>query len=158
MTSDIFIQIQGIDGESQDADFPKAIDVLHWEFAIEQKTRMHSGSGNGRNKAFVSDLIFRHELDRASPNLAAYCFQGKHIPEAKLTMRKAGGAPFHYYRLTMSDVIITRVWPSVDGPNPIETVMLCFSRVKQEYLVQNAKGGNMGAVTALIDLKPDRAA
>ncbi|WP_241269930.1 MULTISPECIES: type VI secretion system tube protein Hcp [unclassified Caballeronia] len=29
MTSDIFIQLDGIKGESQDADFPNAIDVIH---------------------------------------------------------------------------------------------------------------------------------
>lgn len=53
----------------------------------------------------------------------------------------------------MHDVIITKVWPSIDGPNPIETVGLSFARMKQEYFVQNVMGGSMGAVTALVHVK-----
>jgi type VI secretion system secreted protein Hcp len=158
VASDIFVQIQGIDGESQDSEFAKSIQVLHWEFEIKQASSQHSGSGGGAGKASVSDLVFRHDLDRASPNLAVYCHTGRHIPEAKLIMRKAGGVPFQYYRITMNDVMVTRVWPSVDGANPIETVGLSFASMKQEYFVQNAMGGNMGAVTALIDIRQNRAA
>ncbi|BCQ24771.1 type VI secretion system tube protein Hcp [Caballeronia sp. NK8] len=158
MTSDIFVHIQGIDGESQDAQFPKAIQAFHWEHVIEQTSNIHSGSGGGAGKASVSDLLFRHDLDRASPNLAKYCQTGKHIPEATLTMRKAGGTPFVYFRITMKDVIITKVWPSVDGAHAIETVGLSFASMKEEYFVQNAQGGNAGAVTVEIDVKQNRAA
>lgn len=156
MPSDIFIEIDGIKGESQDATHLGAIDVIHWEFTVEQNSAMHSGSGGGAAKASVSDLVFRHELDRASPNIAAHCFQGKHIGEAKLTMRKAGGIPHEYLRITMYDVIITKTWPSADGAYAIETVALSFARMKQEYILQNAMGGNAGTVTALIDVKANR--
>ncbi|MEM5345448.1 Hcp family type VI secretion system effector [Paraburkholderia azotifigens] len=158
MASDIFIQFKGIDGESQDATFTNAIEVVHWEMSIEQNSAMHSGSGGGAGKASVSDLTFRHELDRASPNLAVYAAQGRHIPDVKLTMRKAGGLPFEYYRLTMYDVVITKVWPSVDAANSIETVSLSFARMKQEYIVQNQLGGSAGVVTGLIDVKQNQAA
>jgi type VI secretion system secreted protein Hcp len=158
MTSDIFIQIQGIDGESQDAEFNKAIEVLHWEMSIGQPSNVHSGSGGGAGKASVSDLVFLHDIDRASPNLAMYCHSGKHVPEVRLTMRKAGGQPFKYYRLTLEDAIITKVWPSVDGANAVEKVGLSFAKMKQEYFVQNAQGGSGGAITADIDIKRNRSA
>lgn len=51
-------------------------------------------------------------IDRASPNLASYCFQGKHIPKVLLTMRKAGGLPLEYLKITLSDVVITHVEPA----------------------------------------------
>jgi type VI secretion system secreted protein Hcp len=158
MASDIFIQIKGIDGESQDAAFPNAIDVMHRELTIEQKPTMHAGSGGGAGKASISDLTFRHDLDRASPNLAVYAAQGRHIPEVKLFMRKAGGVPHLYFRLTLYDVVVTKVWPSIDSSNAIETVALSFARMKQEYVMQSAQGGNMGTVTGLIDVKQNRAA
>ncbi|WP_244849279.1 type VI secretion system tube protein Hcp [Caballeronia sp. SL2Y3] len=158
MTSDIFIHFDGIKGESQDADFLNAIDVIHWQFLIEQDARMLSGSGGGASKASVSELVFQHEMDCASPTLAAFCFQGKHISEVKLSMRKAGGSPFTFYRITMSDVVITKVLPSADGGYAIETVGLSFSRMKQEYILQNRHGGAMGAVTGLIDMRNNQIA
>jgi len=158
MASDIFIQFDSIKGESQDAAFFDAIDVTNWHFLIEQNPRMLSGSGGGASKASVSDLVFQHELDCASPTLAAFCFQGKRIGEVKLSMRKAGGAPFTFYRITMFDVVITKVLPSADGGYAIETVGLSFSRMKQEYFLQSRLGSSMGAVTGLIDISQVRTA
>jgi type VI secretion system secreted protein Hcp len=158
MASDIFLQIDGITGESQDNALSGAIEIIHWEMCIEQNSSMHSGSGGGAGKASISDLTFRHELDRASPNLAVYAAQGKHVSEAKLVMRKSGGLPLEFYRITMYDVIVTKVWPSVDGVNSIETVSLSFARMKQEYVLQNSRGGMAGTVTGLIDVRQNRAA
>ncbi|VXB30976.1 Putative cytoplasmic protein USSDB7A (fragment) [Burkholderia sp. 8Y] len=97
--------------------------------------------------------ISQQETDYASPTLAAFCFQGKHISEVKLSMRKAGGLPFTFYRITISDVVITKVLPSADGGYAIEAIGLSFSRMKQEYVPQNRHGGGMGAVTGLIDIR-----
>ena len=153
MTQDIFIKIQGIDGESQDATHQNEIDVIDWTWKVTQQSTMMSGSGGGAAKASVSDLEFTHQMDRASPNLSRYCFTGTHIPEAKLTMRKAGGLPHEFMRITLYDVVITHVEPFADMNGCIEAVRLSFARMKKEYVLQNAIGGNAGTVTALIDVK-----
>lgn len=151
--ADIFIKIDGIAGESQDATHADEIEVLNWGWAVTQKSSMHSGSGGGAAKATVDDLSFTHQIDRASPNLAGYAFRGQHIPTVKLTMRKAGGVPLEYLRITLSDVIITHVEPAAGGGMALEHVRLSFARMKQEYVVQNPIGGSQGMVTALIDVK-----
>ncbi|CAM3208540.1 Hcp family type VI secretion system effector [Cupriavidus taiwanensis] len=161
MAQDIFLKINGIDGESQDASHKNEIEVLAWDWSIEQQSTMHAGSGGGAGKATVSDLSFEHFIDRASPNLMKYCLTGKHINEAVLVVRKAGGNPLEYLKLTMTDVIVTRVSPkgSVDDEVRMrEQVALSFSRVKQEYVVQNAQGGSGGAVTAGYDIKGNKEA
>ncbi|SOY86594.1 Hcp family type VI secretion system effector [Cupriavidus taiwanensis] len=161
MAQDIFLKINGIDGESQDASHKNEIEVLAWDWSIEQQSTMHAGSGGGAGKATVSDLSFEHFIDRASPNLMKYCLTGKHINEAVLVVRKAGGNPLEYLKLTMTDVIVTRVSPkgSVDDEVRMrEKVALSFSRVKQEYVVQNAQGGSGGAVTAGYDIKGNKEA
>lgn len=150
---DIFIKIDGISGESQDATHPDEIEVLHWSWVVTQKSSMHSGSGGGAAKATVEDLSFTHQIDRATPNLAGYAFRGQHIPRAVLTMRKAGGVPLEYLRITLYDVVITHVEPAAGGGMALEHVKLSFARMKQEYLVQNEFGGSKGTVTALIDVK-----
>ena len=160
MAQDIFLKINGIDGESQDSSHKNEIEVLGWGWQVSQQSSMHSGSGGGSGKATVEDLTFEHMLDRASPNLMKYCLNGKHIDQAVLTVRKAGGSPLEYLKITMSDVIVTLVGPS--GSNSEigirEQVRLSFSTVKQEYVVQNAQGGSGGTITASYDIKQNKEA
>ena len=160
MAQDIFIKINGIDGESQDAAHNNEIEVSSWNWQILQQSSMHAGSGGGAGKATVDDLAFDHLVDRASPNLMKYCLAGKHIDQAVLTVRKAGGNPLEYLKITMSDVIVTQVRPSgSNSDNGIrEQVRLSFAKVKQEYVVQNAQGGSGGAVTASYDIKGNKEA
>lgn len=161
MAQDIFIKINGIDGESQDAAHTNEIDVLHWEWKVSQESTMHTGSGGGAGKAQVSDLLFEHFVDRASPNLFKYCVTGKHIPEAKLTVRKAGGSPLEYLKITMTDVVVTLILPSGNATDEVkvrERVGLSFAKVKTEYVVQNQQGGSGGAVTAGYDIQKGKEA
>jgi type VI secretion system secreted protein Hcp len=161
MAQDIYIKINGIDGESLDSDHKNEIEVINWNWHIHQEANMHTGSGGGAGKASVDDLEFEHYVDRSSPNLMKYCLTGKHIDEAKLTIRKAGGNPLEYLKLTMNDVVVTRVQPYGTEEDSIrirEKVSLSFARVKQEYTVQNAQGGSGGAVTAGFDIQKNKEA
>ena len=153
MASDIFIKIDGIAGESNDAKHKDEIEVSDWKWSIEQASNMHSGSGGGAGKAAVGDLLFWHQVDRASPNLTKFCLTGNHIAHAKLTVRKAGGSPLEFYKIAMSDVIVTKVNPISNEEGVFEQVGLSFAKVTQEYILQNAQGGSGGVVTAAFDIK-----
>jgi type VI secretion system secreted protein Hcp len=111
MAQDIFLKLTGITGESTDAVHKNEIEILNWSWKVSQQSNLHAGSGGGAGKAAVDDLTFHHYLDRASPNLSQFCLTGKHIPEAVLVMRKAGGNPLEYLKITMDDVLITKVNP-----------------------------------------------
>ena len=160
MAQDIFLKINGIDGESEDATHKDEIEVLSWSWGVSQQSSMHAGSGGGAGRATVEDLTFEHLIDRATPNLTQYCLTGKHIDEAKLVVRKAGGNPLEYIKFTMNDVIVTSVAPSgvsSSQQRPREVVRLSFARLKQEYVVQNPQGGSGGAITATFDIKKNTA-
>ncbi|MEJ8824232.1 Hcp family type VI secretion system effector [Variovorax humicola] len=159
MSQDIYLKLNGIEGESPDAAHKNEIEVLSFDWKIKQESTMHAGSGGGAGKATVEDLEFVHYVDRSSPNLMKYCLTGKHVPEAMLTVRKAGGTPLEYLKFTFTDVIITSVAPkgsNKDELRVLETVRLSFSKVKQEYTVQNAQGGSGGAITAGYDIKGNK--
>ncbi|WP_211466249.1 Hcp family type VI secretion system effector [Collimonas silvisoli] len=158
MAQDIFLKINGIDGESQDSAHKNEIEVLNWSWKITQNSTMHSGSGGGAGKATVDDLTFTHNVDKSSPNLMKYCLTGKHIDSAVLTVRKAGGNPLEYLKISMSDVIVTQVQPTGDnGSEGVkEMISLAFTKVKQEYAIQNAQGGSGGAITASYDIKGNK--
>ncbi|MFY8178231.1 MAG: Hcp family type VI secretion system effector [Limnohabitans sp.] len=160
MAQDIFLKIDGIDGESMDSSHKNEIEVLNWSWQVLQDANMHQGSGGGSGKATVKDLQFIHNMDRSSPNLMKFCLTGKHIPSAQLTVRKAGGNPLEYLKITMTDVVITNVQPygSSDDETLKENVSLAFAKIKQEYTVQNQQGGSGGAVTAGYDIKLNKEA
>lgn len=158
MANDIFLTLSGIRGESCDAGHGGDIEVLEWRWAVEQASAMHRGSGGGAGICAVGDLEVEHRVDRASPNLMGYYLTGKLIAEAVLVSRIAGGTPLDYLRITMNDVLITRVRP-VGGARmraPRERLSLSFSRVAVEYRIQNAAGGSGGTVRMGYDIKANK--
>ncbi|VWD46548.1 type VI secretion system effector [Burkholderia lata] len=150
MAQDIFLKLTDIRGESQDAFHLDEIDVLAWDWSADQSSTTCTGG-----KCTTNDLTIEHYVDRASPILMLHCLKGNHIENAVLVMRKAGGIPLEYLKITMDRVLITRI-NSVANLNmvrPREEVQLSFASIRQEYVVQNAQGGNGGTVAAGYDIK-----
>jgi type VI secretion system secreted protein Hcp len=149
MSVDTFIELEGIEGESRDAGHPGAIDVWRWHWKLHQAPgTLYSANGQAP-RATVQDFVFTHGIDRASPNLARYCYLGKHIPTVKVFARKAGG---EFLLFTLEDAMITGVEASGGGAETTESVSISFVRMKYEYILQDGTGEKNEAVTALIDL------
>ncbi|MTD28148.1 Hcp family type VI secretion system effector [Erwinia sorbitola] len=159
MAQDMFIKIDGIEGESLDAVHKNEIQVLRWNWDVSQHSNMHSGSGGGSGKASVSDFCFEHYTDKASPNLLNYCLTGKHIKNIQFVVRKAGGDPLEYLTIKFTDVIITLVEMSgslEDETRPRETVRFSFTKMTQDYVMQNAEGQRSGVISASYDVKANQ--
>ena len=150
MAVDMFMKLDGIEGESKDKAHAGEIDVLAWSWGLASTGTSDLGGGGGQGKVSVQDLSFTHKHDKASPNLMLYCCDGKPVPEALLTVRKPGGEKLEFLKITMTDVIITSV--SVGGSNGenemTENVSLNFAKVKQEYTEQLPDGTGGAAVEA----------
>jgi type VI secretion system secreted protein Hcp len=156
MAQDMFIKIEGIEGESLDATHKNEIEVLSWKWESSQHSNMHSGSGGGSGKATVEDFCFVHYVDKASTNLLNYCLSGKHIKNIQFVVRKAGGDPLEYLTIKFTDAIITRV--STEGSyddetRPRETVKFAFTKLTQDYVMQNAEGAKSGVISTSYDVK-----
>ncbi|EKS6740528.1 type VI secretion system tube protein Hcp [Enterobacter ludwigii] len=156
MAQDMFIKIDGIEGESLDAAHKNEIQVLSWKWDVSQHSNMHSGSGGGSGRASVADFIFTHYTDKASPNLLSYCLTGKHIKNVQFVVRKAGGDPLEYLIIKFTDVIITRVdmgGSLADETRPLEEVRFSFTKMTEDYVMQNAEGQKSGVISASYDVK-----
>ncbi|SMC24990.1 type VI secretion system secreted protein Hcp [Andreprevotia lacus DSM 23236] len=159
MASDIFLKIDGIDGESKDDKHANEIEIHSLQWSMSQAATMHAGTGGGAGKVSIDDLVITHAVDKASPILMQSCMSGKHIPKAVLTVRKAGEKPLDYYKITMTDVMISSVSPAGanNGNELLETVGLAFSKVKIEYQPQGADGAaSGGAVVTEWDIKANK--
>jgi type VI secretion system secreted protein Hcp len=143
MAHDMFMKIDGIKGEAVDDTHKDTIDILSWSWGMTQSGSAHGGGGAGAGKVSVHDLSFTKHIDVSSPDLYLACMNGKHLKEAKLTVRKAGENPLEYFVVTMEDVIITSVTHGGShGEDRLgENVTLNFARVKVDYTAQDSKGG-----------------
>ena len=137
---DMFLTIDGIEGESKDAQFPDSIDVLAWSWGLASSG---SAQGNSAGRTTVQDLSFTQYFDKASPYLIMSNFTGKLIPEATLVVRKAGEKPFVYLTIAMEDVLVTSDSTGGSGGEDRLTnnVTLNFRRVCVSYTEQDARGG-----------------
>lgn len=156
MAQDMFLKIDGIEGESLDATHKNEIEVLDWNWEVAQTSNMHSGSGGGSGRATVEDFVFTHYFDKASPNLLSYCLTGKHIKNIQFVVRKAGGDPLEYLTIKFTDVIVTKVTMEgslADEARPREKVKFSFTKMTQDYVMQNAEGNKSGVISASYDVK-----
>ncbi len=141
MAVDQFLKLDGIEGEAQDAEHKKEIDVLAWSWGVTQSGTTHMGSGGG-GKANVQDVSVTKYIDSASHNLLQRCFDGKHIDKGTLVVRKAGGTPLEYYTIVMEDIMVTSVSTGGSGGEDrlTENVVLNFSKVNITYKPQKEDG------------------
>ena len=92
MTDDIFAKIGDIKGESTDAKHKDEIEVLSFSWGVATTPPTGGGAGGGAGKATFQDLTIVHPIDKATPALLQACATGRHLKDATITHRKAGGS------------------------------------------------------------------
>ena len=132
----------GIKGESKKEGHEGEIDVLSWSFGMTQSGTWHTGGGGGGGIVNMQDITFTKMVDSSSCDLMLRCCDGKHIPEATLTVYKVGGTNLDYYKMTIKKVIISSVQTSgTDGGDGVmETVSLNFAHIEIKYKEQADDG------------------
>ncbi|MET0975772.1 MAG: type VI secretion system tube protein Hcp [Leifsonia sp.] len=147
MTTDLFLAIDGIPGESADAGHRDEIDVLSWGWDESAEAGGGYGGGAGRvGRVSLQDFHFTHHVDRSSPLLLAACATGRHIRKAVLTVRRPGDDPIEYLVVTLEELTVGAVAlaGSQEEDRPTESVTLRFARITVEYRPQ-LPDGSLGA-------------
>lgn len=150
MAVDMFLKLGDIAGESKDSVHGGEIDVLAWSWGASNSGSAHVGGGAGAGKVNVQDLSITKYVDKATPDIILATCNGKHIPEAKLTVRKAGENPLEYLVITMTEVLVSAYSTGGSGGEDrlTENVTLNFAKVKVDYKEQTATGG-VGATPSM---------
>ena len=142
MAVDIFLDLDGVKGESRDSKHLETIDVLSWSWGLSQSGTAHMGGGAGAGKVSVQDISFTHYIDKASPTLMLFCCNGKHMKKGKLIVRKAGENPLEYLTIDLEDILVSHV--STGGSHGedrlTENFTLNFAKFKLEYIPQTESG------------------
>ncbi|MFO1290382.1 MAG: type VI secretion system tube protein Hcp [Nitrosomonas sp.] len=155
-TTDFFLKIDGIEGESADGKHKSEIDLLSWSWGETQSGAHAAGGGGGAGKVSMQDFHFTMIVNKATPKLIQACAGGDHIKSAILTCRKAGGQQEEYLKYTFSDLIISSYQTggsSGSGVVPTEQISFNYAKMEVEYKEQKADGTLGGPVKAGWDLK-----
>ena len=142
---DMFMKIDGIDGESTDAGHPDEIDVLKWSWGMSQSGASHGGGG-GSGKVSIQDMSITKATDSTTSFLMQDCCTGNNIGDVTLQMCRpisAGGAPLCYFTIEMEKVRISSM--SIGGSSEdevlTETLTFNFDKVNYTYLPHNPDTG-----------------
>jgi type VI secretion system secreted protein Hcp len=158
MAIDMFLKIDDIKGESADDKHPNEIQVLSWSWGLSQSGTAHQGAGGGAGKVNVQDLTITKYLDSSTPTLMNICCAGKHMKKALLTVRKAGGHPLEYLKITLEDVLVSSLSPGGSGGEDrvTESLSLNFARFKTEYVPQKPDGSGGPVISAGFDIAANK--
>jgi type VI secretion system secreted protein Hcp len=163
MAIDVYLQIDGIKGESTDSKHQGWIEceAASWEISQPRSASASTGGGHTAERVEMSDIRFLKTCDLASPILAQTCAMGKTIPKAKFEFWRADGdgAGVKYFEIELENILIGGVAPSVGAGSVMsESVALKFSKVKWKYSQQKVSGGAGGNTAGGWDLASNKMA
>jgi type VI secretion system secreted protein Hcp len=146
MAVDMFLNIEGIPGESQDKTHAKEIDILAWSWGASNSGTTHVGGGSGAGKVNVQDMSLTKYVDAASVKLFEHVCNGAHIATATLVVRKAGGTPLEYMIIKMDDILVVSQSMGGSGGEDrlTENISLNFGSFEYQYVEQDKAGKPTG--------------
>ena len=146
--SDIFLKIEGVEGESTDDKHKNEIEVLSYSWGASNPAGHISGGGLGAGKVQIHELSVQTQFSKASPKLVLACATGEHLKKATLTHRKAGGEQVVFLEYVLTELLVTSYASGAAGMDsvPTETFTFAFVKIEVDYGGQKADGTAGGPV------------
>jgi type VI secretion system secreted protein Hcp len=158
MALDMFMRIEGVNGESKDANHKDWTDIKSFTWGAEQPGSMNTGGGGGAGKVNFDDLTVVAAIDKAAPTVLKNCAIGQHLGKVEISVCKAGGSQIEYSRTTLEDVLVTSV--KFVGAKENEALMMEYgfqaAKVKNQYWEQTDKGSKGAEVQMGFDIKQNK--
>jgi len=161
MAIDVYLQIDGIKGESTDSTHHGWIEITTAQLGVAQPKSATASTGGGHTaeRCEHRSVAITKLADLSSPILMQLCSAGKTIPSAKLEFLRADGQGerVKYYEVALENVLIANVHQTVhEGDILHEAVSLKFSKVKWKYTQQKIGGGAGGNTSGGWDLASNK--
>ena len=155
---DFFLKIEGVEGESQDAEHEGQIHLSSFSFGVTNSGTGGSNMGSGASRSNVQDVHVTKHADKSSPNLFLACATGKHFNKATLYVRRAGENPVDYLNYEMTEVFVSSFTQSGHEGGGIaqESFSLNFSKIKFTYWPQKNDGSKGTENAKTYDVKANK--
>jgi len=160
MAIDVYLQLDGIKGESADLEHAGWIEctLVQWGMRQPRSATASTAGGHTAERAELDDIIFHKLADLSSPILMQACVTGRTLPKARFEFMRADGQErIKYFEVELTNVLLGAVTPVVhEGSLLSETVGLKFSKVVWRYTQQRVAGGAGGNTAGGWDLAANR--
>lgn len=163
MAIDLYVQIDGIKGESNDDKHQGWIEALHLDWGVVQPRSATASTAGGHTaeRAEFEELTFLKHADRSSPILMQTCVMGRTLPKVKIEFFRADGQGIRvkYFDIVLENVLIGHVSAAIQpGDIMAESVGLKYSKIRCTYSLQKIGGGAAGNTAGGWDLATNRIA
>lgn len=163
MAIDVYLQIDGIKGESRDDKHKDWIECASAHFGVHQPRSATASTGGGHTaeRVHMEDIVLTKVVDLSTPLLLQACSMGKTLPKAKFEFMRADGqgVRIKYFEIELENVLIGMVTPRIlPGAILKENISLKFSKVKWQYTQQRIVGGSGGNTAGGWDLSANKIA
>ena len=148
MAIDVYLQIEGIKGESADSTHQGWIELTSAQWGVLQPKSATASTGGGHTaeRCEHGEMIFGKDMDVVSPLLYQHASGGSTFDEVTVEFYRADGEGkrVRYLEIKLKYVLIASVSPSVVSQGvPSETFALKYAAVQWKYTQQKI-GGNQG--------------
>ncbi|MCG2583519.1 type VI secretion system tube protein Hcp [Massilia sp. TS11] len=163
MAIDVYLQLDGIKGESTDDRHRDWIELtsVHWGVSQPRSATASTAGGHTAERCVHADITLTKLADLSSPILLQTCSAGRTIPKARLEFMRAdgNGERIKYYEIELENVLIGHVNPGVtEGDVVTESIGLKYAKVRWRYTQQKIGGGAGGNTAGGWDLSANRLA
>lgn len=146
-----FAKYDGIDGESQDANHDKWIDVLSLDWGAHRPGGGATGQSRRRGAAIVEDMVITINYEKASPKLLEKCLKGEVVPKLEIELTATyGGSRATYLKYELRNVMVTSYQINASGNDeagpPTVVVGNNFEEIKVTYTEYDDAGASRGNV------------
>lgn len=148
-----YLLIDGIPGESTNADHKSWIDISSFSWGLKLVTSS-TGGGGTTGKASFSDLSWTQQVDISTPKWFLAVATGKDIPTVTLDVTRPNGTgrSDSFFQMIFTHTKGTALTISGDESLTEEAAMSSGETVKLRYRPQDAKGGYGQWVEGKFDL------
>jgi len=145
---DMFLKIEGIDGESTATAHKGWIDVQSWSWGATQTAGVGAGGGAAVGR-LVGHVTVVKRIDKATPLLFKRCSDGTVLALVTVELARSGGGPT-YLKYELKEVMVSSIaHGDVDGDGvPDETITLAFTGVKLTYTQLDTSGKPISQISA----------
>jgi type VI secretion system Hcp family effector len=155
-----FMQVDGIEGESDDASHKKWIEINSFSQGGAQPSAGQRSTGGGASsaQATLNDIVITKDFDKSSPKLFDAMVRAKHITTVKFEFVRSADDPVVYLKVNLDDVMISSIQVSQGGDQmPQESISFNPGVIEFVYTATDHKTGKaQGDVKAKFNLITNR--
>jgi type VI secretion system secreted protein Hcp len=158
MAVNYFLKLDGVEGESVDANYKNQIHILSWNWGASQLSSVEANGGSGAGKVNLGEFSISTDFDKATPKFFKNICAGTHFKSATLTACKVtgSGSSKPYLTVDMGELFVTVIRLNAQTELPAVDLSFTYNDISIEYFKQSGDGTLVSTGAVSYDLKANK--